>query len=128
MGLLRIEVAGDHHEASIGGVARAVVGREVVVLDLIEEVAVADDRVAARVALEGGGKQEARGGVVGIVEAHVDFPTDDVFFLFEFRLRQDGKEDQAGEAFEKHRERVRGAIDVVHRAIETRVGIPMPAG
>jgi hypothetical protein len=35
------------------------VGGEVVVLDLIEEVTVTDDWVAARVALEGGGKQQA---------------------------------------------------------------------
>ncbi len=96
-------------------------------MDGIETVAVADDRMAARVELEGGGEEQAGGGVVRIIEAHVDLAADDVLFLLEFTLRDDREEHQAAEAFEKDRQRVGRPVDEIHGAVKAGVGVPMSA-
>lgn len=127
-GFFRLEIARDDGEAAVGGVAGLVVCGEVRVADEVEEVAVADDGVAAGVEGEGGGEEELGGGVVGVVEAHVDFAADDVFFLFEFGFGEGGVEDEAGEAFQEGVEGVGGAVDVVDGAIEGGVGVPVATG
>ena len=58
-------------------------------------MAVADDRMAARVEQERGGKKQATRCIVGIIEPHVDFTANDVLFLFKFGLGQGGEKHQA---------------------------------
>ena len=117
----------DDGEAAVRGVATRVVAGEVAVADAVEEVAMANDRMAARGDREGGGEQELGRGVVRIIEAHVDFAADDVLFFLKFGLGQGRVENKAGEALEEDVERARGAIDEVDGAVERGVGVPVAA-
>ncbi len=54
-GFIRIEIAGDHDETPIGGVALFLIANEVVVADGIKPVAVTNDGMPAGIALEGAG-------------------------------------------------------------------------
>lgn len=68
----------------MGRVAFAMVIDEVLVGKGVEQVAVADDREASRVGEEEFVKGIVEAGMIGIIEAHIDFATDDFFFFFEF--------------------------------------------
>ena len=104
------------------------VADEVLVVDRIEEVAMANDRMAAWVKGENGRKQQPGSHVVGIVETHVDFPADHVLFLIELGFRQRRIENEIHQSFQKYRQRGARSVDVVNGSVEAGVGIPMATG
>ena len=122
-----IEIAGDDDVCFVRRVAVAVVIGEIGVGDFIEKMAVPNDRMAACIYCECSGEQETDGGIIGIVEAHIDLAADDIFFTLKLRLRDEREEHQPGEAFQESLQRMRRAIDVIDGAIKGGVGIPVAA-
>ena len=79
-----IEITRDHDVRAIRRVAGAVVGGEIAIGNFIEEMTVADNRMAAGIYGERSRKKQADRGIVGIVESHVDLAADYVLFRLEF--------------------------------------------
>ena len=124
---VRIEIPGNHRETTVRRVAGAVVADQILVADRIEQMPVPDDRMAARIEGVHRGEKQPRGDVVRIIEAHVDFPADDVLFLLELGLRQCRIENQPGEGLEENRQRGGRPVDVIDGAVEAGVGVPVAA-
>ncbi len=86
--LVALHVAGDDVEDIVRRVFLVVIGADVVRLQLVENVQIADDGETIRAARVGGFKQPAAGAAAGIVLAHVHFAADHVEFLGQFIRRQ----------------------------------------
>ncbi len=105
-----------------------IIGADVVRLQLVENIQIADDGEAIRAARVGGFKQAAAGAAAGIILAHVHFAADDIEFLGEFIRRQRGVlHDVAQNINRRGRAGVRH-VNVIHRAVEARVGVHVTAG
>ena len=95
--------------------------------ELVEELHVADDWLAAMVTGKGGRIEESAIAVVWIVQAHINFSPDDIFFFFKLFYGKCWLEDHFEENSEESLCAFTWAIDVVNGAIEGGVGIPFSA-
>ena len=93
--------------------------------DSIEAGAITNDWEAARVVAKGGIEQQAHSGLRWVIEPHIDFTADDVFFHLEFIFGQRRPIDHFGENVEKFLHTCGGAIYVINGAIKGGVGIPV---
>ena len=124
---IALYVAGHDVEDIIWRVFFVVISADVVRLQLIENIRIADDGEAIRTARVGGFKQAAAGAAAGIVLAHVHFAADDVHFLGQFIRRQRGVlHDVAQDINRRGRAGVRH-VNVIHRAVEAGVGVHVTA-
>jgi len=123
-----LHIAGDHVEAVVRRVFLRVIIADDLRLQLVENVRVTDDGEAIRAFGEGGLKQPSARAARGIVLAHVHFAADDVQFLRQFIRRQRGVlHDVAQDVYRSRRAGVRN-VNVIHRAVEARVGVHVTAG
>ena len=121
------DVAHDEEEDVVGRVTLAVVAHDVRALKRVEDVAVADDREAIRAARVSGLEEPAARAATGVVVAHVHLTADDVELLLQLVVGQRGVlHDVAEHVHGDARAGVR-RVDVIHRAVEARVGVHVAA-
>jgi hypothetical protein len=121
------DVPHDEEEDVVRRVTLAVVAHDVLALKRVEDVAVADDREAIRAARVSGLEEPAARAATGVVVAHVHLAADDVELLLQLVVGQRGVlHDVAEHVHGDARAGVRG-INVIHRAVEARVGVHVAA-
>ncbi len=118
----------DHHEHEIvGHIARVVVRQEVIARDGGKHVAVTDDRMAIRMLAEGGRKKHLAEPVIRVVLPHVNLAQDDVAFANHLVGGQRGVQHGISEHINGHASMLGRDVDVIHRAVEGRVGVKVAA-
>ena len=122
-----LHVARDDVENIVGRVFLRVVITDVLRLHFVENIRVADDGETIRTLGVSRFKQATARAATRIVMAHIHFAADDIHFLREFvwwqiRVLHDVAQNING----LHRARVRH-INMIHRAIKTRVGVHVTA-
>jgi hypothetical protein len=123
----RRDGAADDQAQILRRVTLVVIGEHVVAGELVEEIEIADDRMAVGMADERGLEDELAEFGVGIVAAHGELAPDDFHLLVVF-LGGDGRvEDGVAEDFQRGQRVVGGKIDVVDGAVEGGVGVEMAA-
>lgn len=123
----RRDGAADDKSQILRSVTFAVVGEHIVARNLVEEVEIADDRMAVGMAGEGGLEDELAELGIGVVAAHGEFAADDFHFLRVFLGGEDGVEDGIGEDFKRGKRVVGGEIDMIDGTVEGGVGVEMAA-
>ena len=101
---------------------------DVLALEFVEDVRITDDRVAVRAGRVGRLEQAPAGALARIIVAHRDLAADHVQFLCQLIGRQRRVLEDVAKDVDGHDRAVIGHIDVIHRAIEGRVGVHVPAG
>ena len=120
-------IAGDDEEHVVGRIFLAIITVDVVGLDFVENVRVADNGEAIRTAGVGGHEQAAAGAAIGIVDVHVHFAADDVHFLGQFIRRQRGVLHDVAQNIDGRARAGVGHINMIDRAIEAGVGVHVTA-
>src|SRR5450756_1522635 len=123
-----LHITGDDVEDIVRRVFLGVIAADVVGLDAVEDVEIADDGIAIRTLGVSNLEQAAAGAAAGIVLAHVHFAADDIELLGEFIRRQGGVlHDVAQNIDGLHRAGV-GDVDVINGAVKAGVGVHVTAG
>ena len=117
-GLVQLHIADDHEKDVIGNVPFAVVTVNVIRLQFIEDVGIADDGEAVRTARVSGLKQAAAGTTARIILAHVHFAADDIEFLREVLRRQRRILHDVAEDVDGHSRPGVRHVDPIHRPVE----------
>ena len=123
-----LHVAGDDVKHIVRRVFFGVVTADVVGFQLAENVGIPDDGEAIRTARVGGFKQAAAGAAPGIVLAHVYFAADDVEFPGQFIGGQGGVLHDVAQDVNRRARAGGRHVNVIHRAVEARVGVHVTAG
>ena len=125
--VLRLHVARDDEAGVIGNVFLVIITANIIGLQLVENVRIANDREAIRAARVGGLEQAAAGAARRIVLAHVHFAADHVEFLAQFVRRQRRVLHDVAQDVDGHARASVGNVDPIHGPVERRVGVHVTA-
>ena len=104
-----------------------IIGEHILARELVEEIEIADDRMAIRVLVERRLEDELAQFGVGIIAAHGELAADDFHFLVVFLGGNRGIENGIAENFQRLQRAIGRKIDVIDGAIKRRVGVEMTA-
>ncbi len=124
---LRFDVARDNEENIVGHVLIAVIAQDVLRLERVENIRVADDGEAIGAFGVGAFEQAPPGAPRRIVLVHVHLAADNIQFLLQFVRRQGGVLHDVAQDVHGHGRAGVGDVDMINGAVKGREGVHVTA-